>query len=71
MVSPPDVVGADDCAEAGNIIIGEGIADMVTFASPYVANPDLVEWFARNLPLTDADRDTFYAGGEQGHVTRE
>ncbi|MEU2522655.1 alkene reductase [Streptomyces pseudogriseolus] len=54
--------------ESGNDLIERGLADAVSFGAPYIANPDLVERFARGLPLAEADRDTYYAGGERGYV---
>ena len=38
-----------------------GDADMIAFGRPYIANPDLPERFARNVPLAeDADPSTWY-----------
>ncbi len=54
--------------ESGNDLIEQGLADAVSFGAPYIANPDLVERFAHGLPLAEADRDTYYAGGERGYV---
>ncbi len=54
--------------ESGNAILKEGTADLVSFGAPFIANPDLVERFTYNLPLSESDRDTYYAGGENGYV---
>jgi N-ethylmaleimide reductase len=43
-------------------------ADLVALATPFIANPDLVDRFARNLPLAVPDRETFYQGGERGYT---
>ena len=43
-------------------------ADCVAFGTSYIANPDLVERFARDAPLNVADPDTFYGGREQGYT---
>ena len=43
-------------------------ADLVALATPFIANPDLVDRFARNLPLAVPDRETFYRGGERGYT---
>jgi N-ethylmaleimide reductase len=40
-------------AERGNRLIAEGLADMVAFARPYIANPDLVEARDRCPARTD------------------
>jgi N-ethylmaleimide reductase len=37
--------------ETGNAILKEGLADMVAFALPFIANPDLVERFRSDMPL--------------------
>ncbi|MGA5276876.1 alkene reductase [Streptomyces cellulosae] len=54
--------------ESGNDLIARGLADAVSFGAPYIANPDLVERFARGLPLAEGERDTYYSGGERGYV---
>ena len=41
-------------------------ADLVALATPFIANPDLVERLSSNLPLAPADPATFYAGGTRG-----
>ncbi|MEX8503292.1 MAG: alkene reductase [Leptothrix ochracea] len=45
-----------------------GLCDAVAFGVPWIANPDLVERFARKAPLNAADPSTFYMGGEKGYV---
>ncbi|WP_179413775.1 alkene reductase [Mucilaginibacter sp. E4BP6] len=52
--------------ESGNKIIADGLADLVSFATPFIANPDLVERYAQALPLVAADQATYYSGGEKG-----
>jgi N-ethylmaleimide reductase len=52
--------------DSGNKIIAEGLADLVSFATPFIANPDLVNRFAHALPLAVADQATYYTGGEKG-----
>lgn len=46
--------------------IDSGLADLVSFGRPFIANPDLVERFKENAPLNEPDRDTFYGGTEIG-----
>ena len=43
-------------------------ADLVALATPFIANPDLVERLTRGLPLASPDRSTYYAGGERGYI---
>lgn len=54
--------------DSGNQIIADGLADLVSFATPFIANPDLVERFAQSLPLASADQATYYTGGEKGFI---
>ena len=48
--------------------LAEGKADAVAFGKLFIANPDLVERFAKHAPLNAWDTATFYAGGEKGYV---
>ncbi len=52
----------------GNAIVEAGIADAVSFARLFVANPDLVSRFALGHDLATADRSTHYSGGARGYV---
>ena len=48
--------------------IESGHADLVAFGRPFIANPDLVERFKRDLPLAQMDADTLYGGGAKGYI---
>ena len=48
--------------------LAEGNADAVAFGKLFIANPDLVERFAKHAPLNAWDSATFYVGGEKGYV---
>lgn len=52
----------------GNAALAAGNADLIAFGALYVANPDLVERFAKDAPLNQADSSTFYGGDEKGYV---
>ncbi|CAG4928239.1 alkene reductase [Paraburkholderia saeva] len=54
-------------AERGNRLIEAGLADMVAFGRPYIANPDLVERLAAGAPLAEVDWSTVYGSGPQGY----
>jgi N-ethylmaleimide reductase len=54
--------------ESGNAILNEDTADLVSFGAPFIANPDLVERFTYNLPLSESNRDTYYTGGKNGYA---
>jgi 2,4-dienoyl-CoA reductase-like NADH-dependent reductase (Old Yellow Enzyme family) len=48
--------------------LAEGRADAVAFGKLFIANPDLVERFARHAPLNPWNPATFYAGGAEGYT---
>jgi N-ethylmaleimide reductase len=50
------------------VALQSGLADLVAFGRPFIANPDLVERFRNNAPLTTGDKETFYKGGEDGYI---
>jgi len=58
---------AYDLARA-NAVLGSGAADLVSFATLYIANPDLPERFRRGAALNVADRKTFYGGAAPGYT---
>ncbi|SHF10638.1 N-ethylmaleimide reductase [Fodinibius roseus] len=43
-------------------------ADMIGFGRPFIANPDLPYRLRYDLPLAEADPDTFYGGGAKGYT---
>lgn len=45
-----------------------GIADLIGFGRPFISNPDLVERFRCNAPLSSWDENTFYYGGGEGYI---
>lgn len=49
-------------------LIERGEADLVSFAKPFISNPDLVRRFERDLPLIPPVVETFYQGGSEGYV---
>jgi N-ethylmaleimide reductase len=48
--------------------IDAGLADLVAFGVPYLANPDLPDRLEHGWPLNEADRDSFYGGAEKGYT---
>jgi N-ethylmaleimide reductase len=62
------IANVDMTAERGNRLIAEGLADLVAFGRPYIANPDLAERLAAGAPLADIDWDTVYASGRRGYA---
>lgn len=54
--------------ETANQAIEEGYADLVSFGTLYIANPDLVARFEKGAALNTPDRQTFYGGGAKGYL---
>ena len=57
--------------EKGNKVIEEGNADLVAFGKLFISNPDLVERFEQDVPVSKWDEDTFYSGGPEGYIDYE
>ncbi len=55
-------------AETGNQIIEDGIADLVAYGVPFIANPDLVDRMLNNTELAIADKSTYYSTGPIGYT---
>jgi N-ethylmaleimide reductase len=53
---------------SGNEILAKGHADLVSLGTPFIANPDLVERFQRDLVFAVPDAGTFYSGGATGYT---
>ncbi|KNB53320.1 alkene reductase [Streptomyces caatingaensis] len=53
---------------SGNALIAAGTADAVSFATHFIANPDLVSRFALGQELAAGDPATYYRGGAEGYV---
>ena len=49
-------------------LIKRGVIDLAAIGQPYIANPDLVERFRLDIPLTTPDRDTYYGGDAHGYT---
>lgn len=62
------LIGGGFDMDSADRAIDSGLADLVAFGKPFIANPDLVERFALGLPLADSDPRTYYQGGEAGYV---
>lgn len=62
--------GGFDLATA-NEAIQLGLADLISFGVPYIANPDLLERFKSEHALNMPDFDTFYTPGPKGYIDYE
>jgi len=62
------ILAGGQSLESGEQALAEGVADLVAYGRPYIANPDLVERFRQGAALNQPDAGTFYGGGEQGYT---
>ena len=65
--SPLVLNGGYDGTQAEKMIT-EGHADLVAFARPYIANPDLPERLQKGADLNEVDYEKLYGGGEEGYT---
>ena len=54
--------------DRGNAVLANGEADLVSFGTLFLANPDLPQRFALNAPLNQPDPASFYGGSEKGYT---
>ena len=53
-------------AERAECLLETGLADLVAFGRPFIANPDLPARIANGWPLNPLRSDTLYGGGAKG-----
>jgi N-ethylmaleimide reductase len=61
------LAGGFDRASAESAL-NAGRADLIAFARPFLANPDLVERMRADSPLNPVDMTTFYTPGPKGYT---
>ena len=61
------IVAGKYTKERAEKIVTNGLADIVAFGRPFIANPDLPRRFEENLELSDFDGTTLFGGTEQGY----
>ncbi|MEH6421389.1 alkene reductase [Pseudomonas sp. CGJS7] len=62
------VAGLYDRARGERILV-DGLADLVAFGRPFIANPDLPRRYANDWPLAEYDPATLFGGDERGYTT--
>jgi N-ethylmaleimide reductase len=62
------IANAGYTRETGEQELERGIAKMISYGVPFIANPDLPKRFELNADLNEADRSTFYGGNEKGYT---
>ena len=68
MVEKTLIAGTGYNAESGEKEFEKGIADLIAFGAPFLANPDLPRRFALGAGLNAPDRATMFGGGAQGYI---
>ncbi len=53
--------------ESGESTVAQGAADAIVYGRPYIANPDLVERFAKQTALNEVNFNRLYGGGADGY----
>lgn len=64
----PLIVNDSFSAMEAGALIGEGVAQAVSFARNYIANPDLVEKFKAGTKLAPFNPKPLYTSGPEGYV---
>lgn len=54
-------------AQRAEAILKNGLADLVAFGRPFIANPDLPARYASNLPLEAFDANALFGGDARGY----
>jgi N-ethylmaleimide reductase len=54
--------------ERAKEVLENGEADLVSFGTPFISNPDLTERLKKDIQLTAPQQDLFYTPGEKGYV---
>ncbi|MCZ4282933.1 alkene reductase [Kiloniella laminariae] len=62
------IVAGKYTRERGAKILEQGLADMVAYGRPFIANPDLPRRFREELALTDFDPATLFGGTAKGYA---
>ena len=62
------IIAGGQTAESGEQAIAEGLADLVAYGRPYIANPDLAARFQAGAELNPLNPATLYGGGAEGYT---
>jgi N-ethylmaleimide reductase len=62
------IVAGGYTLQRANAVLESGLADLVAFGRPFLANPDLVERLKTGAPLNEPNPATFYGGGAEGYI---
>ena len=62
------ILAGGQTAASGEQAIASGLADLIAYGRPYIANPDLAARFEVGAPLNALDGNTLYGGDAQGYT---
>jgi N-ethylmaleimide reductase len=68
LIHRPLIVNTGFDKAKANAALAAGLADIVAFGVPYIANPDLVARLRLDAPLNKPDPATFYGEGPKGYT---
>ena len=68
MSTHPVIANCGYDRETGEAVVKDGIAQLVSFGTLFLANPDLPKRFEINAELNQPDRSTMYGGQDQGYI---
>ena len=64
----PLLLNSDYTLERAEAAVEEGQADAISFARPFIANPDLPQRLVDRSSLAEEDKALWYSQGEQGYI---
>lgn len=67
LFSGPLILNGDYSRAEAIDAVASGRADGIAFGRPFIANPDLVERLAKDLPLAESNMKTWYTPGPEGY----
>jgi N-ethylmaleimide reductase len=62
------IVAGGYTLQRANAALKAGLADLIAFGQPFLANPDLVERLKSGAPLNEPNPATYYGGGAEGYI---
>lgn len=62
------IIAGGFTATSAEAALKAGLADLIAFGRPFIANPDLVERFRNDVTLATGDTKTYYEGGDKGYI---
>ena len=68
LIDSPLIANGGYDAGSAEAVLQAGEAALVSFGTPFVANPDLPARYARGAELAQADRATLYGGEDAGYI---